>query len=219
MILYIIRHGQSGENDGSTGSHDSHLTETGIEQARRTGRWLAGLEQHGLEETPPRTIFVSPARRTLETAREIAIQCGSAMHVLPGVCEYGNLYDDPGLTGSEIRTIVPDATLPDSIRDDHGWASDLPGETKPDLLRRVDETIRFLTSAFPPGNAPVALVTHAHFSGFLLGRLFEIPPEVLSKNRLRLYNSGVAKIEFTESYKVMHFLNRTSHLRELAIQG
>ncbi|MFW6228674.1 MAG: histidine phosphatase family protein [Alkalispirochaeta sp.] len=219
MILYLIRHGQSGENDGSTGSHDSHLTETGIEQARRTGRWLAGLDRHGLEETPPRTIFTSPARRTLETAREIAAPCGSAMHVLPGLCEYGNLYDDPGLTGAEIRTIVPDATLPDSIRDDRGWASDLQGETKADLLRRVDETIRFLTRTFPPGSEAVAFVSHAHFSGFFLGRLFQIPAEVLSQNRMRIYNSGVAKIEFTGSYKVMHFLNRTSHLGELAIRG
>lgn len=210
--LYLIRHGQSGENDGSTRSDDSPLSATGTEQARRSGTWLAS----NTELNPvPRTIYSSPARRTVETARVIAAACATKITVEPDVCEYGMLYDDPGLTGTELRSLAREVVLPEGFPEEHGWAASYQGEHKAEMVARVERFLQLLADRHPLGSGPVAVVSHAHFGGFFLGRLLEIPVEALSRSRLRLYNCGIAKIVFSRSYRTVHFLNYTAHLGDL----
>ncbi|MDA3948856.1 MAG: histidine phosphatase family protein [Spirochaeta sp.] len=210
--LYLIRHGQSGENDGSTRSDDSPLSATGTEQARRTGTWLAA---NAATNGVPRTVYSSPARRSVETAREIAAACETRIIVEPDVCEYGMLYGDPGLTGTELRSLAPEAVLPEGFPEEHGWAASYHGEHKAEMVARVERFLQLLAERHPLGSAPVAIVSHAHFGGFFLGRLLEIPAEALSRSRLRLYNCGIAKIVFSRHYRTMHLLNHTAHLDDL----
>ncbi len=212
MTLYLIRHGQSGENDGSTISSDSPLTERGREQARRTGARLASGGIDSLGHTPPAVVYTSPARRAVETAREIATACSASLNVEPKLCEYGMLYDDPGLTASELKDIAPDAILPAGFPVHHGWAEEYRGETKEEMVSRADGVIDLLTTTHPVGTATIAVVSHAHFGGFLMGRLFGIPREGLSRNRIRLFNCGITKVGFSGTYKIMFYSNQTSHL-------
>jgi broad specificity phosphatase PhoE len=216
MTLFLIRHGQSAENTRSSTSDDSPLTEFGREQARRTAAWLA--DENSLRMvTPagaavPTHIYSSPARRTLETAREIASTCGAPLAVDPDICEYGLLYQDAGLSAADMRQVAPNLTIPDSIPSRGGWAAEHDGETKEHMVTRVERTIQRIDRAHPPGSPSIAIVSHAHFSGFFLGRLLTIPVESLSLSRIRLFNCGVAAIEFTPEYRVLYCANYTGHL-------
>ncbi len=216
MMLYLIRHGQSAENVRTSTSDDSPLTELGLLQARQTAAWLADEDSlHGV--TPagsavPATVYTSPARRTLETAREIASACGASLTAAPDLCEYGMLYGDAGLTGEEMRELVPELILPQSIPPYAGWAGGFAGEEKTEMVARVERTIARISREHPPGSPSIAIVSHAHFGGFFLGRLLNIPGESLSRRWIRLFNCGVAAIEFTPEYRVLYFSNFTGHL-------
>ena len=126
--LYIIRHGQSGENDGSDHGGDSALSETGTEQARRTGAWLASDPSRN---PVPGMIYSSPARRAIETAREIADPYASPIAVEPDVCEYGMLYEDPGLGGTELLSLAPRAMLPADFPDERAGPRRIAVKTRP----------------------------------------------------------------------------------------
>lgn len=215
-MLYLIRHGQSAENVRSSTSDDSPLTERGLLQAQQTAAWLADEDsRHGV--TPagsavPAIIYTSPARRTLETAREITSACGASLTADPDMCEYGMLYGDSGLSGEEMRELVPQLILPESVPLHSGWAGEYAGEEKAQMVNRVERTIERIFREHPPGSPSIAIVSHAHFSGFFLGRLLGIPVESLSRSRIRLFNCGIAAIEFTPEYRLMYFSNFTGHL-------
>mgnify|MGYP006289966923 FL=1 len=209
MTFYFIRHGESGENTGSTRDNDSILTAQGAQQAEQTASWLAS----DTENNPlPLMVYASPARRALATAVAIAGRCEAPLVVDPELCEYGMLYDAPGLTGRELASAHAEIRLPEGMSEDVGWASGWIGESKPELIARVQRVLERLLAAHPPGAGPVALVSHAHFTGFLLGRMFGIPEQLLSTNRLRLSNCGVSRVDVTPSYRQMHYANHTTHL-------
>ena len=65
-LAYLVQHGEKEPLPGDPG-----LTETGQQQATRTGRWLRGVELRGL--------WTSPMRRTRETAERIAAVTGLAV--------------------------------------------------------------------------------------------------------------------------------------------
>jgi len=206
VFLYIIRHGQSRENDKSSKSNDSHLTEIGLEQATLTGRRLARADP------PPDRIVASPASRTMETASRIAAGCGAPVYVQPLVCEYGRLFDDPGMSGREVLERYPEVILPEGFPEHRGWAADTEGETKDSLRARVAEARTLMAEGFSQDVRSVAIVTHAHFSGFFVGATMGIPEEALSENRIRLFNCGITCIEFTSTFKIMWYSNSTGHL-------
>lgn len=209
MFLYIIRHGQSRENDKSSKSNDSRLTDIGLQQATLTGRRLAQADP------PPDRIVASPASRTMETASRIASGCRAPVYVEPLVCEYGRLYDDPGMSGRELRERYPEVILPEGFPEDRGWAADTDGETKDSLRARVTEAGVLMAEGLPADVRSVAIVTHAHFSGFFIGTTMGIPQETLSENRIRLFNCGITCIEFTSTFKIMWYSNSTEHLGDI----
>ncbi|MEX2442491.1 MAG: histidine phosphatase family protein [Alkalispirochaeta sp.] len=216
MTLYLIRHGQSAENTRSSTSDDSPLTELGLEQARRTAAWLA--DEDGLRRvTPagsavPTLVYTSPARRTLETAREISSACDAALTADPDICEYGMLYNDPGLTVAQMRTIAPRISVPPDLPVHGGWAAGHRGESTEHLVDRVERALDRISREHPAGGPSIAVVSHAHFSGFFLGRLLNVPVESLSRSRIRLFNCGVAAVEFTPEYRMLYFANSVAHL-------
>lgn len=211
--LYVIRHGQSMENTGENSGGDTKLTPTGRKQAALTGQWL----QTGTENRPvPSAVFASPARRTVETARVIAEACGVPLMIDPDLCEFGMLYEAAGLTGTELKSLVPGVELPKGFPMDQGWAVHTEGEDKDELHERVERSLERYVYGTRWGatNEPssVAIVSHAHFGGFFLGRLFRIPAEQLSSNRLRLSNCGVSMVTITEKYRQLEMGNHTAHL-------
>jgi probable phosphoglycerate mutase len=225
MTLYVVRHGESAENVGESRNDDSALTERGREQARRTAEWLT--EGTSSDDVPtdvwplpsdhfrPSVVYASPALRAIETARPIAAACGAPLVIQPDLCESGLLYDAPGLSAAEVREIVPEAILPEDFPEERGWAADFDGESKADLVARCERIASTMTALHPVGSGTIAMVSHAHFSGFFIGRLFGIPAESLSQNRIRLANCGVSRIDFATKYKVMRYANASFHLGDV----
>ena len=211
--LYIIRHGQSAENTGENLGGDSELTAMGREQAVLTGQWL----RTGTDRRPrPTVVVASPALRTVETARAIAEACDVPLLIDPDLCEFGMLYEAPGLSGDQLQSLVPRAELPEAFPRDRGWAEHVDGEEKYQLHERVERSIeRYVEGVGWRGHespSAVAIVSHAHFGGFFLGRLFRIPIDQLSSNRLRLSNCGVSQVTVTHRYRQLEAGNHTAHL-------
>lgn len=86
--LYLVRHGQSAWQVAPDDDWDTHLTETGHQQARRLARWLA-LEQVGDGERAARirSLFTSPSHRARETAEVVARHVGLTVSQLPELRE------------------------------------------------------------------------------------------------------------------------------------
>jgi broad specificity phosphatase PhoE len=116
-----------------------------------------------------------------------------------------------------VREIVPEAILPEDFPEERGWAADFDGESKADLVARCDRVAAWLTSTHPAGSGAITIVSHAQFCGYLIGRLFGIPGETLSQNRIRLSNCGVTRIDFALTHKVIHYSNATFHLGDVGL--
>lgn len=229
MDIFIIRHGESEENAGTSTSDDAALTPRGREQARRTGQWFAESELR------PQCLFISPALRTLETAHFIRKTLPVAAVVDPDLCEKGLLYESPGLSGDEIRArfdspegapggTEPGGTeqtqgllLPEDFPRSTGWAGNTSDETKSEFVERAHRVLQRYVTEYAARFSAIGLVTHAHFAGFLLGALLDIPTHLISKRRLRHLNCGVTRIMCTEAYRLIHFMNATSHLGDLVV--
>ncbi len=151
----------------------------------------------------------------METAAAISEPLGLPVHAEPLICEYGRLYDDPGLSAAEMRERFPSVRLDSSFPSTGGWAADSDDESKEELVERASGTLEKLCRMRSSGERSVALVTHAHFSGYLVGMTLEIPLARLSANRMRLFNSGVTCIEFFSDYRIVWYANATAHLGEV----
>jgi broad specificity phosphatase PhoE len=126
------------------------------------------------------------------------------------------LYEAPGLSGDHLQSLAPRAELPPGFPRDRGWAEHLHGEDKQQLHERVERSVKRYVEG-SRGDAQkspsvVAIVSHAHFGGFFLGRLFRIPVDQLSSNRLRLSNCGVSQVTVTDRYRQLEAGNHTAHL-------
>jgi broad specificity phosphatase PhoE len=72
--IYLVRHGENPANLTKEFSYrhvDYSLTPKGVEQARQTARYFAGLAEAG---QPIDHVFASPLKRAFETAQVIATQ-------------------------------------------------------------------------------------------------------------------------------------------------
>ena len=81
MELYLIRHGQSTNNEGGLPrTADPPLTDIGVEQARWTGE---SLKDEGITR-----LYCSPMLRTLQTAQIISDILDLPPHVFVGLHEW-----------------------------------------------------------------------------------------------------------------------------------
>lgn len=81
----LIRHGQSEANAGLSNDPDCSMTPTGFEQARAAARKIAALDLQGYSAR------VSPYRRTVQTAAEIAAVTGWQFDVDDRLREWGDV--------------------------------------------------------------------------------------------------------------------------------
>jgi 2,3-bisphosphoglycerate-dependent phosphoglycerate mutase len=186
MEIFIIRHGQSGNNaleDVSLRTHDPLLTETGEKQAEIVGPFLAAGGHLTLAERQNGRAFLdhlycSPMIRTLQTAQPIGQALGLAPEVWVDIHEQGGLFLDhgeeggiesfPGQTRSQILQQFPNYILPDEIGEDGWWNRGFEGphlchgraiNVADTLLRRGGEKSR------------IGLVVHGGFMDSILKAL------------------------------------------------
>ena len=222
MELYLIRHGQSANNEGILPRvPDPPLTDIGVEQARWAGESLKG---EGITR-----LYSSPMLRTLQTAQIISDIINLPPHVFVGLHEWGGIWEArgdgtsvqlPGLNRSEMREIYPNVVLPKDVTDqgwwfNEGYAGDIEG-----MMQLAHENglafIAHLMEHHGDTEQRVAAVSHGGSGGSLISAFFGLLPDV-GYSRFTQNNTGVSKLSFTSDRKQLLCLNRISHLPPEAV--
>lgn len=216
MRLLIIRHAQSANNAGALPRDaDPPLTETGERQAQQLAAASGVLDDLDL-------LYVSPMRRTIQTAAPIAATTGLRARVFTGLHEWGGIWEErdgiashlPGLTRDEMAAIIPKLFVPDDVLETGWWTGEIEANdirAALDLSRR--NALRFLDylrESYP--DAPnVAIITHGGFGSTLIEAALGVDqhPE---HARFPQYNTGHALIEFDGDLALMQWHNRLDHL-------
>ena len=149
MRLSIVRHGEP----KWVGGLDPGLSDVGRAQARATGRFLAGAR--------PVALYVSPFRRTAETAREVCAETGLRGLVRPRLSEFfvpEAMKDFRGMAVSAMRAEFPFLEFPKGMSED-GWWPRWP-ETDAEVDRRAARVVEEIFAEWGASNQAVVIVAH-----------------------------------------------------------
>ena len=234
MELFIIRHGQSGNNALANirgRSVDPPLTDLGERQAEMLGEYVArGENQELSRETTGNTkyelrhglgitsLFTSPMYRSLQTVQPVSRASGLAPRIWVDIHEEGGMFlnhggDEglvgyPGRTRSEILAEFPDYVLPTNI-DETGWWNKDHEDPSSLLVRatKVSEQLREMAKS----EDRVAIVTHGAFMNALLNAIFG----QISEGHMyyRHHNTAISRfyMDGDGRFEVL-YLNSTVHL-------
>lgn len=239
MELFIIRHGQSGNNALANirdRSVDPPLTDLGERQAEMLGEYVArGENQELSRETTGNTkyelrhglgitsLFTSPMYRSLQTVQPVSRASGLAPRIWVDIHEEGGMFlnhggDEglvgyPGRTRSEILAEFPDYVLPTSFDETGWWNKD--HENPASLLVRatkVSEQLREMAKT----EDRVAIITHGAFMNALLNAIFG----QISEGHMyyRHHNTAISRfyMDGDGRFEVL-YLNSTVHLNPESI--
>lgn len=148
--LVLWRHGQTAWNVERRfqGKTDIPLDETGVQQARRAARLLAGLR--------PTALLSSPLRRAADTAQALADVTGLPVRYDDDLMERdGGAWE--GLTSAEIRERYPA---------EHAAWQPPGGETSAQVAKRVGAALERALDELPPDGQ---LVVASHGAALRLG--------------------------------------------------
>ena len=239
MELFIIRHGQSGNNALANirdRSVDPPLTDLGERQAEMLGEYVArGENQELSRETTGNTkyelrhglgitsLFTSPMYRSLQTVQPVSRASGLAPRIWVDIHEEGGMFlnhggDEglvgyPGRTRSEILAEFPDYVLPTSF-DETGWWNKDHEDPASILVRatKVSEQLREMAKT----EDRVAIITHGAFMNALLNAIFG----QISEGHMyyRHHNTAISRfyMDGDGRFEVL-YLNSTVHLNPESI--
>ena len=239
MELFIIRHGQSGNNALANirdRSVDPPLTDLGERQAEMLGEYVArGENQELSRETTGNTkyelrhglgitsLFTSPMYRSLQTVQPVSRASGLAPRIWVDIHEEGGMFlnhggDEglvgyPGRTRSEILAEFPDYVLPTSF-DETGWWNKDHEDPASLLVRatKVSEQLREMAKT----EDRVAIITHGAFMNALLNAIFG----QISEGHMyyRHHNTAISRfyMDGNGRFEVL-YLNSTVHLNPESI--
>ncbi len=188
MRIYIVRHGESGNN--ATNKHnspDTPLTEKGIQQAHAVGKRY--------EKKPIKAIFSSDYKRAHETAAIINSYLDKDHHVHPGLRERKRPTIVEGKQKDDPEVIRISELIEKNAHDPHWHYSD--EENVHDMYARARSVLKELTEY--PYNE-IMMVSHKHFTRMLImASLFEeklarelfMHPQIYFAKR----NAGVSILE------------------------
>lgn len=181
MLVYVIRHGQSESNLGHyfPGKEGVHLTEKGIEDAKRAGRILSSIRfTH---------IYASDYIRAIETARNAIPGCSPILDERLRECDYGSL---AGLEVSHVKELYGESFLENQRKRDY---SPYGGESTPQQIKRVTAFVKDLE--FLKEDSIVAVFCH---EGTVKSFLCAALEQELNFRRIRGDNGSVAVFEFKD---------------------
>lgn len=221
LELYIIRHGQSMGNAGygertdltEQEKHDPVLTEKGIDQANKAGKYLSEIDFDA--------VISSAMLRAAQTATEILKyqKTDKPLNILPMICEMMISPEYKGVSLSELQKINSDAVLAPDISADSPMIYHTDDEES--TYERAEKALSYLREHFKNGEK-VAIVSHAAFITYLVFSLmgfkkqapcFDVDFHNTSITKVTLYKNGTNKYGDT----VFEVLNDTAHLKENGI--
>ena len=229
MELFIVRHGQSGNNalSAPTGrDRDPALTPAGEQQAARVGPFIAAGSHLDRTERDGRPyldfLYCSPMIRALQTAQPIGAALGLNPEVWVDIHEQGGIFLDhggdtghvgyPGQTRSQIRERFPDYVLPDQIGEDGWWNKGF--EEVHQCHGRAMAAAQALRRCAGEGSR-LGVVTHGGFTNSLIKALWhELPGDGFAYEHR---NTAITRIDVGTERLVVRYMNRVEHLPEALI--
>jgi len=201
--IILVRHGQTEWNrvERFRGRADVPLDETGLAQAKATGRRIAA-------EWRPAAIYSSPLSRAVKTAEAIARRCGLKGQTDPGLADidYGQWQ---GLTPDEARARWPEEV--DAWYRTPNTARIPGGETLDSLRARAMATVSALAARHE--DETIVLVGHTVINRIILLGVLGLPNSRFW--RLRQDTCAINVFELEDGDWTLALLNDTSHLRSL----
>ena len=200
MQLFLVRHGETDSNRSglALGRADVPLNDAGLLQARCLGQTLSG--------EPIATVYASPLRRAMDTAREIAATRAVEVQVDEGLIEM-DIGQAEGLTFTELRERFPELL--------HNWAGpDGPaflmpgGERLVDVQERAWATVQSLLKRHQDDT--VCSVTHNFVILSVLAAALGV--DLANFRRLRHSLAAIAVIDFRPDRTRVLRMNDTCHL-------
>jgi broad specificity phosphatase PhoE len=200
--IVLIRHGQTEWNrvERFRGRADVLLDETGLAQAKATGRRVASQWQ-------PVAVYSSPLSRAVKTAEAIAGRLGLLVQIHAGIADidYGQWQ---GLTPDEVEERWPEVhhawdTAPHAVR--------IPGgETLDEIRVRAMEAVNEIAAQHV--GQTVALVSHTVVNRVILLAVLGLGNDRFW--RLRQDTCAVNVFEVDGGEFTLVSLNDTCHLRD-----
>jgi len=235
MRLYLIRHGQSVNNElwikkqtDKGRSYDPVLTTRGRAQAERVAEFL----RHDLgrlaplgdfhpegEGTPPTILYTSLMDRAVATASTIAHVLDIPLIAITEAHESGGLYLEDELTGEKrgvegpnrahFETHYPRVQLPEELGE-RGWWGERPHEPSAERPERVMRVWESLRARHGETDDVIGLVTHGGFYNHLLARLLGMSSS--QEIWFTLNNCAVSRLDLTPRGISLVYLNRFDFL-------
>jgi 2,3-bisphosphoglycerate-dependent phosphoglycerate mutase len=204
MELLLVRHGQSEAYvDGSPfalvdGQGDPPLSELGVEQARRVCARLAG--------TGIRAIYVTPLRRTAQTAAPLARRLGLESQVEVGLRE---VYLGEWEGGEFRKRVAENHPISQRMFAEQRWDV-IPGaESSEALAGRVRDAVGRLAAAHP--GERVAAFTH----GGVIGQAMALAAGSRPFAFIGADNASISRVVISGERWVVRGFNDTAHLAEI----
>jgi 2,3-bisphosphoglycerate-dependent phosphoglycerate mutase len=205
LDLLLLRHGQSEAYvDGSPfplvdGQGDPPLSGLGAEQARRLSARLAGA---GIN-----AIYVTPLRRTAQTAAPLAQQLGLHPQVEIGLRE---VFLGEWEGGEFRKQVAQNHPVSQRMFAEERWDV-IPGaESSEALAGRVRDAIVRLATAHP--GERVAVFTH----GGVIGQALALAAKSRPFAFIGAENASISRVVITSELWIVRGFNDTAHLMDLS---
>ncbi len=216
LELYLVRHGQSKGNAGVFSKEDTeqelndpHLTDLGILQAKKAGKFLSGIEFDAC--------YSSGLIRTVQTANEIMNfqKEKKALNVLPIITEVGVREEYPGRKIENLREACETAVVADGFENAERLVVYSTHQEEEALYERATKAISYFRSHYKNGEK-VLVAGHAafntimifHIMGFEKSPVFDIDITNTGITHITFYKEGTNKfgdIVFESINDTRHF--------------
>lgn len=198
--LHFLRHGETdfSQTGGFCGTTDAELTAEGKEMARQ---FASAYDKIAWE-----SIYCSPFKRAIETARPLSDKLGLELRKRDGLREinYG------AWEGLSLSTVI------ERYESEHakwvsepGWNAPTGGETAYEIASRSMQVIREITESHERGN--VLVVSHKATIRIMLCNLLGIELGRY-RDRINVLTASLSMIKFDEHGPMLELLGDRSHL-------
>jgi broad specificity phosphatase PhoE len=202
LTLYFLRHGETTAslNGGYCGTLNIDLTPAGQQMAQQ---FAAAYQNLAWE-----AIFVSPLRRTVETAKPICEAVGIEMKLREGLKEiaYGQW---EGQTPEVVNREFHDEYI--RWLADPGWNAPTGGEKGIDIARRSSLVLEEIEQTYPTGN--VLVVSHKATIRIMLCSLLGIDIGRF-RDRIGMPVASVSIVEMASRGPLVHVMGDRAHLEK-----
>ncbi len=230
LELYLVRHGQSKGNinaftpeDAEKEINDPHLTELGIMQARKAGKYLKNVEFDAC--------YSSGLIRTVQTANEIMNfqKEKKALNVLPLVTEVGVMETFPGRTIEELKEGCETAKVAEGFENAERLLIYSTHAQEEALYERATKAISYFRSKYNKGEK-VLVAGHAafntvmifHIMGYTASPIFDIEITNTGITHVIFYKEGTNKfgdIVFDSINDTKHFCIKDEEVTSVSVSN